>query len=293
MLTVSSCKLLRLAKINRLHFMLPIFFTIIISIILAYFVLIFAFHGIHSTTLFEGSESFFVAVNISAIVAVSATSLLVFLHYFRKKPELAVRVFSAAFILSGILSTLLFAKLVFIYTNLEAPLILLIVALVTYVGAYFAYLIFVDSLSNRMKNLLFVVCSGALGSFVGVIVPSLPVLGISLCLSLVDLVLIKRKTVAKFVGEAIYERMITQVAFSSREWGIGIGDLTCYSIVVANTSLNFGFIAGGLSMLLILAGSFLSLAITLRIIRVPGLPLSLTLGILPSIVISILHAPTL
>lgn len=284
---ISSFGFHSLAKVNKLHFMLPILFTIILAIFFAFFVLSLAFQGFPSS-LFAGDNKFFVELNIFIIVGVSLTSLIIFFYYFRKRPELAVRLFVASFILSGILSTLLFVKLVFTSMSLEFPLILLIVALITYVGAYFAYLILVDSLSDRTRNLLFVFCSAALGSFVGIIVPPFLVIGISLCLSVVDLFLIKRKTLEQFVGKAGYEKILSQVAFSSKQWGIGIGDLTCYSIVVANTLLNFGFIAGGLSVLMVLVGSFMSLILTLRMIRVPGLPISITLGLLPSIILSFL-----
>jgi hypothetical protein len=275
------------AKINRLHFMLPILFTIIISIILSYFVLFLQFTGSNLVPLFDGIDEFFAALNICIIILVSITSLFFFFRLFRKRQELAVRILVATFILSGILSTLLFAKLIFNSLFLESPLILIIVALVTYIGAYFAYLVLVEALSDRTKNLLFVVCSGALGSFVGVLVPTLPIIGISLFLSVADLVLIKRKTVEKILGEATYEKLIVEIAFSNKEWGVGIGDLTCYSIVVSNTSVNFGVLTGGLSLLMILIGSFLSLALTIRMVRIPGLPISMVLGCLPSIILSI------
>jgi len=270
------------ARANKLRFMLPIMLTILLATFFAYFVLSVAFHGFPSS-LFDGGNNVFVELNIFVIVAVSLTSLLLFVHYFRKEPELAVKVFAAAFILSGILSTLLFVKLIFVSLSLELPILLLIVALVTYVGAYFAYLLFVDSLSVTIRNALFVFCSAALGSFVGITIPPFLVIAISLCLSVVDLVLIKRKTVEQFLGNTGYERIVTQISFSSRHWGIGIGDLTCYSIVAANTLLNFGLIAGGISVLMILLGSLISLTLTLRMFRVPGLPISITLGLLPSI----------
>lgn len=270
-----------LAQVNKLHFMLPIAFTIILAMFFAYFVLSIAFHGFPSS-LFDGGNKFF-ELNIFLMAAVSLIGLLIFFHYFRKKPELTVKLFAAAFILSGILSTLLFVKLIFVTLQLELPVLLLVAALITYVGAYFAYLILVDSLSVTKKNVLFFFCSAALGSFVGVIMPSILVIAISLCFALVDLVLIKRNTVEQFLGKTGYETMLAQISFTSKQWGIGIGDLTCYSIVAANTLLNFGLIAGGISVLLILIGSLISLALTLRLIRVPGLPISITLGLMPSI----------
>lgn len=270
------------AEINRLHFMVPIFFVILISTIFTQFVLL-AEPIRDSTALFDGIGEFFVVVNILIITLVSITSLFIFFRIFKKRREFALKILVAAFILGGVLSTLLFGKLVFNLLGLDSPLLLIVVAIVAYFGAYFAYLVMVDALSNRMKNLLFVICSGALGSFLGVLIPAIPVVGISLFLSVLDLVLIKRKTVENIVGEERYEKLVTNVAFANQEWGIGIGDLTCYAMVVANTLINFGIVAGSLSLLLILIGSFLSLALTIRMVRLPGLPIPVALGLLPSI----------
>lgn len=275
------------AKINRLHFMVPIFFVILISTIFTQFVLL-AEPIRDSTALFDGIGEFFVVVNILIITLVSITSLFIFFRIFKRRREFALKILVAAFILGGVLSTLLFGKLVFNLLGLDSPLLLIVVAIVAYFGAYFAYLVMVDALSNRMKNLLFVICSGALGSFLGVLIPAIPVVGISLFLSVLDLVLIKRKTVENIVGEERYEKLVTNVAFANQEWGIGIGDLTCYAMVVANTLINFGIVAGSLSLLLILIGSFLSLALTIRMVRLPGLPIPVALGLLPSITLLLL-----
>jgi len=275
-------KFLFSAKINRLHFMAPIFFAILISTIFTQFVLL-AEPIRDSTALFDGISECFVALNILIITLASITSLLIFFHIFKKRREFALKILVAAFILGGVLSTLLFGKLIFNLLELNSPLLLIFVAIVAYVGAYSAYLVMVDALSDRMKNLLFVICSGALGSFLGVLMPAVPVIGISLFLSVLDLVVIKRKTVENIVGEQAYEKLVANVAFANQDWGIGIGDLTCYAMVVSNTSMNFGIFAGSLSLLLVLIGSFLSLALTIRRVRLAGLPIPVALGLLPSI----------
>jgi len=270
-------------KINKLHFLLPIFFTILISLIYSQFVLLSQVESNSSKFLFDGYSEVFIALNISAITIISAISLFIFFRILKTKRDLALRVLVATFIIGGMLSILLFAKHIFVLLNLESPLFLLVVAVVAYIGTYFAYLAFVDALSDRARNTLFLVCSGTLGSLIGVLLPILPVVGISLFLSIADIVLISKSTVEKIVGEAEYEKLIIKLAFSNREWGIGIGDLTCFSMIVACSSLSFGVFIGGLSLLLILVGSFLSLLLTVRLIRIPGLPISTVLGLLPSI----------
>jgi hypothetical protein len=270
-------------KINKLYFLLPIFFTILISLIYAQFVLLAQTYSNSSALTLEGYSEVFIASNIFAIAIVSAISLFIFFRILKTRREVALRILVATFIIGGMLSTLLFGKHIFILLNLGSPLFLLVVAVVAYVGTYFAYLAFVEALSDRARNTLFVVCSGTLGSFLGVLVPILAVIGVSLLLSVADIALIHRNTVEKIVGESEYEKLIMKLAFSNREWGIGIGDLTCYSMVVSNALVVFGFFTGAMSLLLILLGSLISLTLTLRVARLPGLPIPVTLGLLPSI----------
>jgi hypothetical protein len=232
--------------------------------------------------MFEGYSEVFIALNILIIAIVSAISLLIFFRLLKTRKEVALRILVAAFIIGGMLSTLLFGKHIFILLNLESPLFLLVVAVVAYTGTYLAYLAFVETLSERARNMLFVVCSGTLGSFIGVLVPILLVIGISLLLSIADIILIHRDTVEKIVGETEYEKLIMRLAFSNRDWGIGIGDLTCYSMVVSSSSVNYGVLVGGLSLLLIFVGSILSLALAIKMVRIPGLPVAMVLGLLPS-----------
>ena len=264
--------------------MLPILFAIIVSLICAQFVLL-SEPIRNSTTMFDGVSEFLVVINVFIIVILSMVSLFVFFRIFNKNPHFALRIVVAAFILGGMLSTLLFGKLVFSLLHLNSPLLLIVVAFVAYVGVYFAYLSIVDALSDRMKNLLFVFCSGALGSFLGVLLPAVPVVGISLFLSVLDFLLIRRKTVENIVGEETYEKLVFNVAISNEDWGIGIGDLTCYSMVVSSTSVTFGFSMGIVSLLLILVGSLISITLTLRRVRLPGLPIPVALGLIPSIML--------
>jgi len=269
---------------NGLYFLVPIFFTILISLIYSQFVLLAQPNSSSSRLTFEGYSGVFIALNIFAIALISGISLFIFFRMLKTRRRFAVRLLVAMFIMGGMLSTLLFGKQIFILLNLESPLFLLVVAVVAYVGSYFGYLTFVEALSDRARNTLFVLCSGTLGSFLGVLVPMLPVIGLSLLLSIADLVLIHRNTVEKIVGEAEYEKLIMKIAFSNREWGIGVGDLTCYSMVVSSSSVNYGVLIGGLSLLLIFIGSILSLVLTTRMVRIPGLPIAVTLGLLPAIV---------
>jgi hypothetical protein len=283
-MTRTAFPILASANINRLYFMLPIFFAILLSAICAQFVL-FAEPIRGSNIFFDGISELLVAIDIIIITLVSIVSLFVFFRVFKKRPEFALKILVVAFILGGVLSTLLFGKLVFTLLGLSSPVFLVVVAIVAYAAAYFAYLVIVDALSDRMKNLLFVICSGVLGSFLGVLLPTVLVIGISVFLSVLDIILIKRKTVENIVGKKSYEKLVINVTFSNQDWGIGIGDLTCYALVVSNALVTFGVFAGFISLFLILIGALISLALTIRRFRLPGLPIPVTLGLLPSVIL--------
>ena len=274
-------------KINKLYFLLPVFFTILIALIYSQLVLVSQAESNSATFLFEGYNEVFIVANIALIIIISTLSLLIFFHMLKTKRDLAIRVLVSSFIMGGILSTLLFGKHIFILLNFDSPLFLLVVAFVAYFGTYFAYLAFIDALSNKTRNALFLVSSGTLGSFLGVLVPMLPVIVLSLFLAVADVVFIGRSTVEEIIGNTDYEILIMKLSFSNRNWGIGIGDLTCYAMIVANTSISYGALPGCLSLLLILLGSFLSLLLTIKKLRIPGLPISTVLGLLPSILLTL------
>ena len=272
-------------KTSKLYFLFPVFLTILIALIYSQLVLVSQAESNSATYLFEGYNEVFIALIVSVIAIMSAISLLIFFHILKTKKSLAIRILVATFIIGGMLSTLLFGKHLFILLKIESPFFLLSVAVVAYIGTYFAYLAFVEALSDRLRNSLFLLCSGTLGSFLGILLPTLPVIGISIFFSIADIILVSRSTLEKIVGKDEYEKLILKIAFSSKKWGIGIGDLTCFSMIVANSSLSYGVLIGGLSLLLILVGSLISLMLTIRMSRIPGLPISTALGLLPSILL--------
>jgi hypothetical protein len=132
--------------------------------IYAQFVLLAQPYSNSSTFTFKGYSEAFIALNIIAIAIVSSISLFIFFRILKTRKAIALRLLVATFIIGGMLSTLLFGKQIFILLNLESPLFLLVVAIVAYVGTYFAYLAFVEALSDRARNLLFVICTRSIST---------------------------------------------------------------------------------------------------------------------------------
>ena len=271
------------SKSGKVNFIFPIFFAIIISLFLVQVILLVSPYEDATVVSLQRSFSSLTVVNL-LVVSVLAGVVLFGLFRFKKiRTQTASKLLVAMFIEGGMLAILLFGKLLFISLGLESPIFLVFVAIVAYIGSYFVFLSFVNSLSRKVKNRLFIVSSGSLGSFLGLLLPLPVVIVVSVILAIVDAFLIQTKVFKKFIGEAKYEQMIVEMAFSTSEWGIGIGDLIGYSIIVSSASANFGLVVGGFSLLLILVGALVTMKLTSKQRQVPGLPIATALGLLPSI----------
>lgn len=275
-------------RLSNASFLYPIFFTIIISMVLVQLILL--VNSYHERPLLSLQKSFTTStiLNLLVVSVLSAIVLFILFRIRKISNETAAKALIAMFIEGGMLAILLFGKLLFISLGLETPIFLIFVAVVAYIGTYFAFLAFVDSLSQKARNRLFVISSGSLGSFLGLLIPILPVIGISIILAITDIFLIQTAFFQRMLGEAKHEKIIIEMAFSTNEWGIGIGDLICYSMIVSSTSANYGILVGSLSLLFILTGALLTMKLTAKQRQVPGLPIATALGLLPSILVLIL-----
>jgi len=269
-------------KAGKMSFALPIFFTILIAIVFSQLVLVSQPYNKDSLFSLFNFEVFS-PVNLFIMAVSTVVILYLFLRAVKTGKEIAVRVLASFYILAGCYSILLVSRLVFIMTGSDSQLLLLVPAAATFVGMFGAFLVFIGNLPVRERNRLFVISSGAFGALVGVIMPTSLVLGVLIAFSIADTILVLNKSIQKSFGELKYEEILQQLTFSTTEWGIGIGDLICYSIITANTSIYFGIYPGILSLVLVLIGSYITMRVAAKQSRFPGLPIPTALSLLPSL----------
>ena len=269
---------------GKIGFIYPIFFAIIISMFLVQLILLVSPYEEETVISLQRSFNSSTVVNLLIISVVSAVALFGLFRIRKFGNQTAAKVLVAMFIEGGMLAILLFGKLLFISLGLESPIFLVFVAIVAYIGTYFVFLSFVDSLSRKARNRLFIISSGSLGSFLGLLLPLPFILVIAALLAVADAFLIQSQFFKRFLGEAKYEKMIIEMAFSTSEWGIGIGDLISYSMIVSAGSANLGLVVGGVSLLFILVGAIITMRLTMRQRHVPGLPITTVLGLLPILI---------
>jgi len=280
-------KLFSSLKTSRLNLVIPIFFTILIAIVFSQLVLLSQPYNEEALFLLFNYE-IFSPLNLFIMTISIVIILFLFLRAVKTGKEIAVRILVSFYILAGCYSMLLIGRLVFFMSGSDSQLLLLVPAAATFVGMFGAFLVFIDSISRKARNRLFVVSSGAFGALMGVVVPATYVLTTLIALSIADMILVLKRSVQKTFGETKYEELLQQLTFSTREWGIGIGDLVCYSIIAANTSVYFGVYAGIISLALILFGSYITIKMAAKQTRFPGLPIPIGLGLLPSIILLLL-----
>ena len=269
-------------KPSKMSFVLPIFFTILIAIVFSQLVLVSQpYNKDYLFSLFN--LEVFSPFNLFIMAVSTVVILYLFLRAVKTGKEIAVRVLASFYIIAGCYSILLVSRLVFIMTGSDSQLLLLIPAAATFVGMFGGFLVFIGNLPVRERNRLFVISSGAFGALIGVIMPTSLVLGVLITFSIADTILVLNKSIQKSFGELKYEEILQQLTFSTTEWGIGIGDLICYSIITANTSIYFGIYPGILSLVLVLVGSYITMKVAAKQSRFPGLPIPTALSLLPSL----------
>ena len=269
-------------KPSKMSFVIPIFFTILIAIVFSQLVLVSQpYNKDYLFSLFN--LEVFSPFNLFIMAVSTVVILYLFLRAVKTGKEIAVRVLASFYIIAGCYSILLVSRLVFIMTGSDSQLLLLIPAAATFVGMFGGFLVFIGNLPVRERNRLFVISSGAFGALIGVIMPTSLVLGVLITFSIADTILVLNKSIQKSFGELKYEEILQQLTFSTTEWGIGIGDLICYSIITANTSIYFGIYPGILSLVLVLVGSYITMKVAAKQSRFPGLPIPTALSLLPSL----------
>lgn len=139
---------------------------------------------------------------------------------------------------------------------------------------------------SKVYNLVVLCLGGALGTFLGVSIPTLSVTFILGFLAVYDAFAVYRGPLGKIARSGLDQ--LRGLSFSFRDVQMGLGDLTFYSMLSGHMLIYFGFISCLASMIGILFGCLLSFRMLEKKGMFPGLPfpilLGLTLGFLASLV---------
>jgi hypothetical protein len=215
----------------------------------------------------------------SSVVLVS-----LLLYGLRRNPERIARLVRGAIIVAGTISGLAILNfLVAAYANVP-PSFYLGVAPLGYLGIYVAFRSYHGLLSLSQTVVMMAISATLLGSLIGGLFPPIFTILLLFALSIVDVLLVENNVLTKIVGAQNYQDVVKITTLPLRDHLVGIGDFLVFSMLVACSTRLSGLYLAGVTMVLILAGAFITFELVKNRFRFAGLAIPLWLGLIPSVV---------
>lgn len=264
---------------------------ILIVMVIALFISLAAFLVNLSATVSQGPFAYQEAeswVSLSVIGLGLIVAVMLFYGILEHSITVSVRLAVALFVFSAVGSSLIYLQLLMTTYDVASPALHFILTFVAYLGSFLGVLAIFDVLPRRARNVLFAVCSGVLGAFIGSLIPTITMVLILSIMAGIDLILTRRSTVEKStkVNEDYEMLVLLRMSYAGKTWAVGIADLVCYSFLVANTLVYIGLIPAVISAAFIVVGSLVTAARARESTRSSGLPLSVVLGLIPVVAFS-------
>jgi len=265
---------------KQLLLILPLFVVLVIALCIAYLSISVGAPRIPVVPFLQEYEMKAILVNVSFFVGIASLSIsLVYSALKKGWTSLLEKVFAMGggiltLFLSGILSINLFKLVTSIF-------LFLLVWFFNFFIAFSIALTVAGVFSEETRNVLFMMYSSVAGSFLGMGIPMFSMVYILLSVSLIDLVSYRIGILGKIADLSEGEAIFFRYRYSDKELLIGWGDLVYYSMFASYSLVNFGALITIFSFLLILIGWVFTFFFMTRIKIFAGLPIPITLGLMP------------
>jgi len=211
------------------------------------------------------------------LIAVSATVFYILLK--RKNRKLVTLIIAFALTTSSLLLSVIYLSVIFAYVPSLEILVLPLSIVITII---FDLAIF--RLGSKARNTAVICLGGALGVFFGNFIPFLSAMLILAFLAVYDVFAVYYGPVGKIAHLGLDQ--LQGLSYSFKDVQMGLGDLVFYSMLSGSMLFNFGLISWLVSLVGILGGSFLTLAMLEKKGIFPGLPFPILLGLVGGLIAS-------
>jgi len=295
-------------RINRNRYPVPIIIVVIIAGILAYMTYVLADVKIDGGYIPGGSDPFIGLLNGLIFTVTAVISAFVMIYFAKKKGIIVLKyIFGLSFGFLGFFLTLFFGQIIIylIFVNLPENQILydlyfilqnILLPIASGIFTIFLLYKYMSEMTLLMKNFLVIYIGLLTGALLGVIMPLWTTLAILIGISCWDIfaVLYKRGPIKEMIDLASQmdgdpmkdeEEIEKKIESGEAEYGtdkleIGIGDLTFYSMLTSSALiLSNNVIVMILSSIAIIIGTGITISGLKRNKVLPGLPISIFLGI--------------
>jgi presenilin-like A22 family membrane protease len=218
------------------------------------------------------------AIYFVILLAISATIFYILLR--RKSRKLIIALIGLAMTAASMLLSLIYLSAIFTYVPSLDILVLPLAILLT---VFFDLAIF--RLGSKARNIAVICLGGALGVFFGASIPLLSALLILAFLAVYDVIAVYRGPVGKIAQSGLDQ--LQGLSYSFKDVQMGLGDLVFYSMLSGTMLFKLGWIPCLVSIIGILAGSFITLVLLEKKGIFPGLPFPILLGIVGGLLASL------
>jgi presenilin-like A22 family membrane protease len=218
------------------------------------------------------------AIYFVILLAIGATVFYILLK--RKSRWLITGLIALSMTAASMLLSLIYLSAIFAYVPSLDVLVLPLSILIT---VFFDLAIF--RLGSKARNVAVVCLGGALGVFFGASIPLLSALLILSFLAIYDVIAVYRGPVGKIAQAGLDQ--LQGLSYSFKDVQMGLGDLVFYSMLSGTMLFKLGWIPCLVSIICILAGSFITLLLMEKKGIFPGLPFPIFLGIVGGLLVSL------
>jgi len=227
----------------------------------------------------EGVGSFANGLYFVLLAGVGATLLYLLLK--RKKMKTISIIIGFAITIAILLLSVVYLSALFSLVPISST-----IAFVSTVALGISVTILADlaifKVQGRISNVVILLLGGGLGAFLGVSIPVYSAIVILAFLAIYDIYAVYRGPVGKMAQQGLEE--LHGLSFYFRDFQMGLGDLTFYSMLTAVVLTTAGPILCAASAVGILGGVLIVLKMLEKRGMFPGLPFPVFLGLLPLIV---------
>lgn len=166
-------------------------------------------------------------------------------------------------------------------------------------GFLITYQLFSEKTSEMRRNISLLIIGGSLGSFLAIWLPSWTAFLMLALFSIWDIYAVRKGPIKQIVelNQNDEDNYMKQLSFGSEEWEIGLGDLVFYTMLTSHILyncrvpytyfsflMNYGVIISIVPFCMSVLGVLIGVKITFKLLEkrklLPGLPISIGLGII-------------
>jgi presenilin-like A22 family membrane protease len=256
----------------QLVYLVPVLASLLFGLVCAYLLIAQPLPPVEVTPFHEGTPSAPLGNAFYFVILIGLSATIFYILLKRKSQKIIFALIAVALTTASLLLSIVYLSAAFAYAPDLKFLVLPLSILVT---ALFDLAIF--KLGSKARNAAVVLLGGGLGVFFSAVIPFFSAVLILAFLAVYDVFAVYYGPVGKIAHSGLDQ--LQGLSFSFKDIQMGLGDLVFYSMLTGSILLNYSLLPYFVSLIGILAGSFLTLLMLEKKGIFPGLPFPILFGL--------------